>query len=44
MRKKNLSLDFNDNKNKNKNNSFCSLIDKYKKADNEEKKKLENYN
>ena len=41
MRKKNLSLDFNDNKNQNK--SFCSLIDKYKKADNEEKKKLENY-
>ena len=31
MRKKNLSLDFNDNKNKNKNKSFCYKIDKYKK-------------
>ena len=41
MKKKNLSLDLNNNKKQNK--SFSSLIDKYKKADNEEKKKLENY-
>ena len=37
MKKKNLSLDLNNNKKQNK--SFSSLIDKYKKADNEEKKK-----